>query len=216
MKEKKFAEGFCFKKIFFVFLIASIFGAYWEEICWIINKGYWEPRRALLYGPFSPVYGISFVLAAFCLCRKELKIYKMFLYSFFLGGLCEYVLSIFQELLFNSRSWDYNGYFLNIDGRTTIPFMLVWGVFGLLFAKFVYPFISKTIEKIPYKIGEILYKILLIFMIINITLSVGACLRQRMRLGGKKPITIVGEFFDYFYPDEVIDKVYKNSVYKGK
>lgn len=216
MEKKVFAKGFCFKKVFFIFVITSIFGAYWEEICWIMNKGYWEPRRALIYGPFSPVYGISFVMAALCFCRKKMRSYKVFLYSFLLGGFCEYILSIFQEVLFNSRSWDYTGYFLNIDGRTTIPFMIVWGLFGLLFTEIVYPFMSKMIEKIPYKIGEILYKILLIFMIFDITISIGACLRQRMRLEGNKPITIVGEFFDKFYPDKVIDSVYKNSVYKGK
>ena len=133
-----------------------------------------------------------------------------------MGGICEYLLSVFQEILFNTKSWDYTGYFLNIGGRTTIPFMIVWGLFGLLFVQVVYPFLSKMIEKIPYNIGEISYKILLVFMIINITLSMGACLRQKMRREGKKPYTIVGEFFDNFYSDEVIKNIYRNAKYIGK
>ena len=217
MKKEVFAKGFCFRKLFFIFVIASIFGTYWEEITWIINKGYWAPRRALLYGPFSPVYGISFLLAALVFCnKKKIKTYKVFLYSFLLGGVCEYVLSLLQEILFHSSSWDYTGYFLNLNGRTTIPFMIVWGLFGLLFVEVVYPFLSKMIEKIPYKIGEIIFKVLFVFMVFDITISIGACLRQTMRLDGQKPITIIGEFFDRYYPDEVINKVYINSVHKKK
>ena len=32
MKEKKFAEGICFWKLFWIFLFGSIFGAYYEQI----------------------------------------------------------------------------------------------------------------------------------------------------------------------------------------
>lgn len=217
MKEvkKKFAEGFCFKKLFLIFVIGCIFGAYYEEIGVIFMKGHWEPRRGLMYGPFSPVYGICLLLAAIIFCRKDIKWYKAFIWCFFLGGILEYGLSVVQEVLFNSRSWDYSGYFLDIGGRTTGVFMFIWGIIGTLFIKIVYPFLSNLIEKIPYDIGQIVYVILLIFMVINISISLVANIRQAARKKGQEPITFIGEFCDKFYPDEVIQKIYVNSEYNN-
>lgn len=216
VKEKKvFAEGYCFKKIFFFFIIGCIIGAYYEEIGFILRHGYWEPRRGLMYGPFSPVYGISLAFAVIVFGKRtNMKWYTTYIYSALFGGLFEYVLSWVQQILFHSRSWNYDGYFLSIGGRTTVVFMAIWGLMGLIFLKLIYPYVSKLIEKIPYKIGEILYKILLVFMILDILISVGATLRQVERRKGHKPATIIGEVFDKVYPDSVIEKIYANSVYE--
>lgn len=45
--------------------------------------------------------------------------------------------------------WDYFNIPLNINGRTTLPFMVFWGLGGMVLMKLVYPFVSKWIEKIP-------------------------------------------------------------------
>ena len=36
-KNKIFAKGFCFKKIFIFFIIGCLFGTYYEEILWFIT-----------------------------------------------------------------------------------------------------------------------------------------------------------------------------------
>lgn len=215
MKEAKkvFAEGYCFKKIFFIFIIGCIIGAYYEEIGFIFRHGYWEPRRGLLYGPFSPVYGISLAAVVIMFGNKEkLKSYKVYLYCALLGGVFEYTLSVVQQFIFHSRSWNYDNYFLNIGGRTTVIFMLIWGFVGLIFIKVIYPKTSSLIEKIPYNIGQIVYRILLIFMIFNIFISLAATLRQVERKKGNSPVTFIGRICDDFYPDSVIKKIYRNSV----
>ena len=58
-KEKKFAEGYCFKKIFIFFLIGCLIGTYYEEILHFIKTSNWESRGGLIYGPFSPIYGLG-------------------------------------------------------------------------------------------------------------------------------------------------------------
>ncbi len=216
VKEKKaFAQGYCFIKIFLFFVIGCILGAYYEEIGFIIRHGYWAPRRALLYGPFSPVYGIAFMLVAIVFGKKtDMKWTKAYIYCFFLGGLLEYSLSWIQQLIFHSRSWNYDGYFLNIGGRTTVIFMFAWGLMGMIFIKILYPLISNLIEKIPYKIGNICFIILLIFMIFDISVSLAATLRQTNRRKGNPPITFIGKLCDEIYPDDVLKKVYNNAVYE--
>lgn len=213
---KKFAEGLCFKKLFWIFLLGSIFGAYYEQILNLfIHYHYhhelvWQLRRGVIYGPISPIYGAGAVLFAVLLLRKEKSNLRLFLGGALIGGTFEYLISFLQETFLGTISWDYSQEFLNINGRTTIPYMIVWGMLALIFAKVVYPLISNIIESFPQKFGEVFTNIFLILLIIDFVISWGALVRQTIRHMGYEPITFVGEFFDTHYDDEVLRKYYTN------
>lgn len=101
-KEEKFAEGFCFYKLFLIFIIGCIFGAIYEELIlnffrFLINGSFHiEPRRGLLYGPFSPVYGFGAVIMSLFVKEKRSP-FKTFLYTALAGGIVEYLVSFLQE-----------------------------------------------------------------------------------------------------------------------
>ncbi len=109
-KEEKFAEGFCFYKLFLIFIIGCIFGVIYEELIlnffrFLINGEFHiEPRRGLLYGPFSPVYGFGAVIMAL-FAKTEKPVFKTFLYTSLIGGIVEYLISFLQETFTNSVSW---------------------------------------------------------------------------------------------------------------
>lgn len=214
--KKKFAEGLCFYKLFWIFLIASIFGAYYEEILNMFIHYYWhhefawELRRGVIYGPISPVYGAGAVLFAVLLLKKEHTNLEIFFRGALIGGVVEYLISFLQETFIGTISWDYSNNFLNINGRTTIPFMLFWGLLALIFARIVYPFISNKIEAIPNEFGVCLTKVLVVLLCIDFIISWGALIRQMFRIRGVEPFTFVGRFFDRFYPDEFLKKFYTN------
>lgn len=44
--------------IFWIFIIGSILGYIYEMIVVLFQKGYFESRQGLIYGPFTPVYGV--------------------------------------------------------------------------------------------------------------------------------------------------------------
>ncbi len=211
-KDKTFAKGICFYKLFWIFLLGSIFGAYYEQILNLfIHYHYhhelvWQLRRGVFYGPISPIYGIGAVLFAILLLRKEKTNFQIFLEGAFIGGTFEYLLSFFQETLFHTISWDYSNDFLNINGRTTIPFMIVWGLLALLFAKVVYPFLSNVIESYPKKFSYILTHTIIFLLLLDFGISWGALFRQRLRIDGIPPITRIGTFFDKHYDDETLKK----------
>ena len=92
--------------------------------------------------------------------------------------------------------------------------MLLWGFFSLLFIKYIYPFISKLIEKIPYNLGKLLTKILVVFMAINMAISWSAIIRQTLRKNNIPPLTPVGHFLDKYYDDDFLSKYFPNMVYK--
>ena len=57
-----------FYQVVILFVVGCVFGTYWEEIQVLIRTWVetgapeWESRRGLVYGPFSPVYGIGAVM----------------------------------------------------------------------------------------------------------------------------------------------------------
>ncbi len=202
--KKIFAKGYCFTKIFIFFLIGCIFGTYYEEILWFIGNKEWVNRQGVFWGPFSPIYGVAVSIYVVLLGKKndERNLLKTYLYSLLIGGIAEFSISWICEVVFGVKFWDYTGYFLNIGGRTTIPFMLAWGLLGLFLMKVIYPFFSKLIEKIPYKIGQPIYIILLIFIILDMLITYSALGRMAFRAQGKEPFTFVGEYYDKVYNDE--------------
>jgi len=212
MEEKEvFAKGMCFKKIFWIFIFGCIFGCVMEmTLHFIQNDGELVSRKGLIYGPFNPVYGLGAVLFTVFLYKRK-NIIVIFFLAAILGGLFEFLCSYFQEMLFGTISWDYSNKPLNIGGRTSALYMFYWGCLGVVFIKIVYPFLSKTIEKIPIKIGNIITRIMVIFMIFNCVIYLVASLRQEERKEGVEPQNKVEKIIDEKYPDSRLDKIYENS-----
>lgn len=215
MEEKKvFAKGICFQKIFLLFMIGCVFGCIFEMVNHFINYGDWVSRKGVIYGPLNPVYGLG--LVAFVLFLNKIKNpFLLFFGGMLLGGGCEYVCSLVQEKIFGTLSWDYSHQILNIAGRTSIKYMIIWGILAILVMKFIYPFLSNLIEKIPIRVGNVLTIILIIFMVFNIVISVTACLRQSERAKGMSPSNKIEVFLDKHYPDKKLDRIFQNAKRQG-
>jgi len=212
-KEKKiFAEKWGFAQIFMFFIIGCIIGVYYEQILNLIQNGVWESRQGLIYGPFNPVYGAGFALFVLFLGKniKKRKWYLTYLYACLLGGAAEFTTSWASEKLFNAESWDYSHKFLNIAGRTTIPYMLFWGLGGLIFMMWIYPIIVKLLNKIPYKIGRVILPILVVFMALNMFITWSALIRQANRLNDKPPANAFSRLLDRHYTDEFLARYFTN------
>ena len=210
-KEGTFAKGVCFKKIFWLFMIGCVFGCVFEMVNHFIHYGNWVSRSGLIYGPLNPVYGLGLVFFVIFLSKIK-NPGLIFLGGMLLGGGCEYLCSLIQEKVFGTISWDYSHQLFNIGGRTSLKYMLIWGILALLVMKVVYPALSNLIEKMPVKTGNILTVILIVFMIADIIISVVACLRQSERAEEKEPSNQVEVFLDKHFPDNKLNKIFENHV----
>ena len=212
----EFAEDLSFAKIFIFFVIGSLFGSFYEEVIFFVQSGSWTVRHDLLFGPFSSLYGFGVIIFLILLVphSKKRSILKTFLYAMFIGGIAEYTASWFFDVFLNIRFWDYSGMFSNINGRTTILFMIVWGIMGTILVKIIYPFISKLIERIPINVGQPIFIIILILMILNVLLSYSVFMRMVYRNKGYEPLTFVGKFYDKVYDDNFMYQ--KFPILKGK
>ena len=198
MKDKIFAQGYCFPKIFIFFILGCLLGTYYEEILWYIRFGEVTNRDGLIYTPLSPIYGVGVLIFVLLLGRhnESRNLLKTFIYASLIGGMTEYITGFIASTFFGVKFWDYSNYFLNIQGLTTIPFMVFWGIGGTILMKVIYPWLSKWIEKIPYKIGQPIYLVILIVVIVDLFLTYSAFFRMGMRNAGKKPLTFVGDIYD--------------------
>ena len=84
--------------IFWLFIIGSILGYIFEMIVVLFQKGYFESRQGLIYGPFTPVYGIGAIIYYLVLNKvKTRNKLKIFFITMILGGATEYISSFIQE-----------------------------------------------------------------------------------------------------------------------
>ena len=214
-KKEVFAEGFCFYKVFLLYVIGCMIGVYYEEILTVCRTGEWLSRQGIIYGPFNPVYGLGFLAFTVLLCRNlKRKWWLTYIYSCFIGGAAEVITSLISEYVFKVNAWDYSDKFLNIMGRTTIPFMLFWGLGGLIFVKFVYPGLSKLIELIPKRIGNLIMPTFLIFVLLSHVISYSALFRYGTRAEGQPASNAIEAVLDKYYDDDLMKQYYENSAHE--
>lgn len=213
---KKFAKGLSFDKLFLIFFIGCIVGTYYEELLSffkvLVKTGEitWSYRRGLLYGPFSPIYGVGLLLITNFFAERNLSKEKIFAYIAILGGGFEYIISFLQEKFINTTSWDYSNQFLNINGRTTIPIMIGWGLAGLIYICYIYPKLSNIIEKLSCKFSKKVNRILFVLICIDMAITFTALGRQALRWKNIKPYTFIGEIYDKVYTDDYLKKRFNN------
>lgn len=199
-------------KIFFIFMIGSVIGYVVEMIVAFVQEGHFESRQGVLYGPFTPVYGIGILVFYMFFNRiKTREKKKIFLLAMLLGGITEYLCSFLQEKIFGTISWDYSNWILNINGRTTLIHCTYWGIAGILYISYIEPILPK-LEALTRKNGtKMLAGGMAILMFFNITISSLAAIRQKYRNENVEPQNKLEEFLDEKYPDEYMDKVFANK-----
>ena len=198
--------------IFWVFMIGSFLGYIFEMIIVIFQKGHFESRQGLIYGPLTPVYGIGGVIyyLAFKIIKTRDK-GKVFLISMVLGGVTEYLCSFIQERVFHTISWDYSHLPFNFNGRTSLLHCSYWGIAGLLYIVYIEPIINKIGKMIKKNGIKIATSLVAVFMVWNITISWIAGVRQKDRMQNIAPRNKIEQFLDEHYPDEYMDKIFANK-----
>lgn len=207
-----FADGLCFDKLFWVFLISSVLGALIEMVFCRVTGGVWMNRSSLLYGPFSVVWGLGAVVLTVVLQRMEDKPDRIiFLGGCILGGVYEYLCSVFTEYVFGTVFWDYSNMPLNLGGRINLLYCIFWGLLAVLWLRVLYPPMDRFIEKWPVLAGKVLTWTLALLMLCNAALTCGAMLRYTERQ--TNPQTgAVGALLDERYPDDFMETRWPNMM----
>lgn len=206
-----FAKGICFDKLVWVFLISSFLGALIEMCFCYVTAGQWMNRSSLLYGAFSVVWGFGAVVLTVVLQRmagKEDR--KVFLAGALVGGVYEYLCSVFTELVFGTVFWDYSSMPLNIGGRTNLLYCIFWGILSVVWINVLYPPMERSIEKIPPLPGKILTWCVVAVMLCNGALTAMAMCRYTDRQENPEPDNAIELLLDEAFPDARMENRWPN------
>ncbi len=194
-----------FFNLFWIFVVCSVLGLIIEVIyhVLVVEPGVYQDRAGLLYGPFSPIYGVGGLLMTIALNRfHKAPLPVVFLVSAVIGGAFEYLASWFFQFAFGIMAWDYTGTFLSIDGRTNGMFMAMWGVLGCMWIKLLLPRMLKLVNAIPWKWRYGLTSVCAALMVVNIVMTLLAFDCWYQREAGLQPVNAMEEFFEDHYDNE--------------
>ena len=194
-----------FFNVFWIFVVCSVLGLIIEVVYHfvIVVPGEYQDRAGMLFGPFSPIYGVGAVLMTIALNRfhdKPLPV--IFLVSAVIGGAFEFFVSWFMETAFGAVAWDYTGTFLSIDGRTNGMFMAMWGMLGVLWIKALLPRMLDIVNLIPWKLRYTVTAIAAALMIANAIMTLQSLDCWYERLSGHDPETPIEEFYATYFDDD--------------
>ena len=133
--------------------------------------------RGFLKGPICPIYGygvVAMVLISEWVKKENIQSnFAIFCIVTVIATVLEYLASLFLEIIFNLRWWDYTGYFLNINGRVCLVFSIFFGLAGLGFMKMIYPRLQNLTKSIREHFSNKNIWIILIALIVIMTLDKG-------------------------------------------
>ena len=204
-----FAGGMCAYKLMWLILAGSLLGCV-LEMCWYRNlRGKWMSRKGVIYGPFSPIYGVA--MAGFMYLVYPMRgrnILFLFVLGACMGSCFEYACGYLQEKVLGSKSWDYSKKKFQLHGRICLEFSFYWGIAAVAVVRFFYPVLSRMVEAISLRRGPILVGGLFALFLADCAISGAACIRQRMRREGKEASTVAEHFLDRHYPDERLASIF--------
>lgn len=200
-----------YSQVFWVFMAGSVLGFIVEGIWCVLRKGAWENHAATVWGPLCLVYGIG-----------ALALYIMAMYSqgqrasrqFFLCGLAgsavEYFTSLFQEIFFGSRSWDYSEHYINLNGRVSLRMTLMWGVLGLAFIRWVLPALQAALAHMQGQGWHMVCVALSCWLAVNLLVTGAALGRWKERQQGISPGNRVEISLDKHFPNTRMEAIFNN------
>lgn len=157
-------------KIIFYFIIYSFLGWCLESIykTIILKK---VTNSGFLYGPFCPMYGIAAVLMV-AISEVSNNPIIIFILSFFVFSIWEYIVAVVLEKCFKTKYWDYSNLKFNIKGRVCLKNSIYWGFLGVLLVFVIHPLIEKAISFIPMQIAIYLQIILVIAIVVDAIITI--------------------------------------------
>lgn len=95
---------------------------------------------------------------------------------FFIGvvvlTIWEYIVGVLLEKIFHTKYWDYSGKKLNFQGRVCLENSIYWGILGVLFVKYIHPFVQKIIGKVDVTLIKYAISIFTMVFLVDMVVSI--------------------------------------------
>lgn len=123
-------------------------------------------NRGLVNTPFCVLYGFSTVfITIFC---NELNGVWLYLGSFIIATVFEWVAGHLIERFYHERWWDYSNMKFNIDGYIALPMSAIWGALAFVMVKWGNSLILRLFRLLPSIAGHIIIWVLFALLALDI------------------------------------------------
>lgn len=153
------------------FIIYSFLGWVMESIVRtiaerkLINTGF-------LKGPFCPIYGIGAMIMFLFLDKFENKPILLFFISIIVLTIWEYLVGVLLEKMFKTKYWDYSDKKFNFQGRICLENSIYWGILGVVFVKYIHPFIQNLLSNVNMNLQYYIVAIVSIAIVVDMITSI--------------------------------------------
>ena len=156
--------------LIYLFLVGSLVGGLFESFYLWFLKGTFN-IGGFLFGPLRPIYGFGSLFLYLIGKKSKNKNSIIFINSLLICSLFEYLSGYFLELIFNKTWWDYSMEPFNLHGRISLLNSVIWGILGIVFIKFIEPFLKKVYMKINSNLLEKVLKFSVILFMLDFMFS---------------------------------------------
>lgn len=211
-----------FFNLFWVFMVCCVLGLIIELVYHMlfVDPGVYQDRAGLLFGPFSPIYGFGAVLLTVMLNRFYRQNFLIiFLVSALVGGVFEAAVSWWMQTSFGAIAWSYAAELapgipdpmaILFHGRTSTPFMCMWGMLGVMWIKLCLPHLLALINLIPWKWRYSLTTAVTVLMLINGIMTLQALDCWFGRVSGYEATSPVEQFYAEHFDDAYMEQRFQS------
>ena len=165
-----YMRNYSIPSLILIFFSLCFVGWIWEVTLHLISSHTFV-NRGVLHGPWLPIYGSGGILILICLKKLRNKPVVEFFASVVLCGFVEYFTSLYLEISCGRRWWNYNGYFLNLNGRICAEGLLVFGLGGVAIVYIIAPLLDNFFRKIKLRVVGAVCAALIVAFIVDMVYS---------------------------------------------
>lgn len=207
-------------QVVMIFFIGSVLGLVLEEAWMLVTAGVTESRVGLVWGPFSPLYGVGAVLltlVTFQLRKMHAKGWVVFLVSMVVGGLLEQVTGWAMETFMGAVSWDYiaGGVPGAITKWVAVPFLFFWGLLGYVWYRFIMPNLLYGLGKPTTRRKAVFVTLLSVYLVLDVFMTIMCFDRRAARDAGIPPANAFEEWVDENFNNAFMSERFQNMVIDG-
>ena len=170
-----------FYEVLWIFIIYAFIGWCSEVSYAALDRGIFV-NRGFLNGPYCPIYGCGVLIVVVLLTPLKKNLLILYLGSFLLTSVLEFITGFVMEKVFHNKWWDYSDKPLNIMGYVCLKFSIFWGLACTFIMLIIHPIIYGFIHLIPHIVGVVLLIIIMTGFAIDVVVTVSTIVKFNRRL----------------------------------
>lgn len=170
-----------FYEVIWIFIIYAFIGWCSEVSYAALDRGIFV-NRGFLNGPYCPIYGCGVLIVVVLLTPLKKNLLILYLGSFLLTSVLEFITGFVMEKVFHNKWWDYSNKPFNIMGYVCLKFSIFWGLACTFIMLIIHPIIYGFIRLIPHIVGVVLLVIIMTGFVIDVVVTVSTIVKFNRRL----------------------------------